>query len=71
MDKRKIPESGEWAFLRGYESPIVEENLEMLSERGRKDAKVRLGFFWLLRLYPFYLNVLAALYAVDFVGGRC
>jgi hypothetical protein len=41
MDKGKMPSHGEWAFLRDWETPIVEENLEQLSERGRKDAKVR------------------------------
>ncbi|KAK8853162.1 hypothetical protein IAR55_003863 [Kwoniella newhampshirensis] len=39
MDKDKIPEDGEWAFLREWKSPIVEENLENLSQRGKKDAK--------------------------------
>ncbi|WWD19579.1 hypothetical protein CI109_104040 [Kwoniella shandongensis] len=39
MDKNKIPEEGEWSFLRDWESPIVEENLEQLSKRGKKDAK--------------------------------
>ena len=40
MDKAKFPKQGEWAFLSDWETPIVEANLEHLSERGRKDAKV-------------------------------
>ena len=40
MDRDKLPRSGEWAFLRDWESPIVEERLEELSERGRRDSKV-------------------------------
>lgn len=43
MDKAKFPQQGEWAFLRDWETPIVEANLEHLSERGRKDAKVSSG----------------------------
>ncbi|WVF73032.1 hypothetical protein IAT40_007850 [Kwoniella sp. CBS 6097] len=39
MDKSKIPEEGEWAFLRDWQTPIVEENLEQVSEQGKKDAK--------------------------------
>jgi hypothetical protein len=36
MDKGDLPDRGDW------ECPIVEENLEVLSERGRRDAKVGL-----------------------------
>ncbi|OCF38157.1 hypothetical protein I316_00381 [Kwoniella heveanensis BCC8398] len=39
MDKSKIPEDGEWAFLRDWQTPIVEEKLEQVSEQGKKDAK--------------------------------
>jgi acid phosphatase len=35
-----LPKKGDWAFLRSWESPIVEDNLEKLSERGRTDAEV-------------------------------
>ncbi|ORY25534.1 histidine phosphatase superfamily [Naematelia encephala] len=34
-----LPDSGEWSFLREWETPIVEERLEELSGRGKKDAK--------------------------------
>jgi len=42
MDKEKFPSagSGEWGWLEGWESPIVEDRLEELSETGRRDAKV-------------------------------
>lgn len=39
-----LPKKGDWAFLRHWESPIVEDNLEKLSERGRTDAEVRFHF---------------------------
>lgn len=29
---------GEWAFLGEWESPIVEDNLEIISQRGKEDA---------------------------------
>jgi hypothetical protein len=35
----KIPE-GEWAFLKEWETPIVEDKVEVLSERGKEDAHV-------------------------------
>jgi acid phosphatase len=40
MDKGDLPEDGDWAWLRDWECPIVEENLEVLSGRGKSDAKV-------------------------------
>lgn len=39
----KMP-SGEWAFLREWESPIVEDRLEEISERGKEDANVSVSF---------------------------
>ncbi|WVR07739.1 hypothetical protein IAU60_004782 [Kwoniella sp. DSM 27419] len=39
MDKEKIPAEGEWKFLRDWQTPIVEENLEVVSKQGKKDAK--------------------------------
>jgi acid phosphatase len=39
-----LPKKGDWAFLRDWKSPIVEDKLEKLSERGRQDAEVRLIF---------------------------
>lgn len=38
-EPEKIPQ-GEWAFLREWESPIVEDKVEVLSERGKGDARV-------------------------------
>jgi hypothetical protein len=38
--KTLLPSKGDWAFLKKWESPIVEENLEVLSERGKIDAAV-------------------------------
>lgn len=35
----KLPE-GEWAFLKEWETPIVEDKVEVLSERGKEDAHV-------------------------------
>ncbi len=35
-----IPEHGEWSFLRDWETPIVEDKLEVLSGSGKRDAKV-------------------------------
>lgn len=40
-----LPKKGDWAFLGKWKSPIVEDNLEKLSERGRTDAEVCLAFF--------------------------
>jgi len=40
-DKSKLPSTGPWSFLREYESPIVEDTLEKISDRGKNDAKVR------------------------------
>jgi hypothetical protein len=40
-DKSKLPSTGPWSFLREYESPIVEDKLEKISDRGKNDAKVR------------------------------
>lgn len=42
-DPAKLPHNGPWAFLRNYESPIVEETLEKISDRGKNDAKVGFG----------------------------
>lgn len=42
-DKSKLPSQGPWSFLRDYESPIVEDTLEKISDRGKNDAKVRCG----------------------------
>jgi hypothetical protein len=42
-DKSKLPEAGPWAFLRDYKSPIVEDRLEKVSDRGKLDAKVGLN----------------------------
>ena len=39
-DKSKLPHNGPWSFLQKYESPIVEETLEKISDRGKKDAEV-------------------------------
>ena len=39
-DPETLPSSGPWAFLRDWECPINEENLEKVSDRGKKDAKV-------------------------------
>jgi len=41
ISKSDFPTTGPWAFLRDWESPITEEKLEVLSSRGKKDAKVR------------------------------
>lgn len=38
--KGKLPKKGDWAFLRDWETPIVEDNLEKLSDRGKTDAAV-------------------------------
>jgi hypothetical protein len=38
----KIPQ-GEWAFLGEWESPIKEDKVEVLSERGKADALVSLA----------------------------
>ncbi|RXK39846.1 hypothetical protein M231_02903 [Tremella mesenterica] len=38
-EPRLLPSSGPWAFLRQWETPIVEKTLEKISPRGRKDAK--------------------------------
>jgi len=35
-----LPSSGEWSFLREWETPIIEERLEVLSKSGKRDAKV-------------------------------
>ncbi|KAL7420078.1 hypothetical protein Q5752_005043 [Cryptotrichosporon argae] len=39
IDRAALPAQGPWAFLREWETPIVENKLEKLSERGRRDAK--------------------------------
>jgi hypothetical protein len=39
-DVSKLPENGPWSFLRTYESPVIEETLEKISDRGKNDAKV-------------------------------
>jgi acid phosphatase len=36
----KLPRKGDWAFLQDWDSPIVEETLEKLSERGKTDSEV-------------------------------
>lgn len=36
----KLPKKGDWAFLQEWESPIVEETLEKLSDRGKADSEV-------------------------------
>lgn len=38
--KKLLPSQGEWAFLREWDTPIVEETLEVVSDRGKRDAKV-------------------------------
>ncbi|ODN92151.1 hypothetical protein L198_05824 [Cryptococcus wingfieldii CBS 7118] len=38
MDKNKMPSDGEWAFLRNWESPISEDVLEKVSQRGEDDS---------------------------------
>lgn len=45
-----LPKKGDWAFLRDWKSPIVEDKLEKLSERGRQDAEVREYFISAERL---------------------
>jgi len=40
MTQDRFPSEGEWSWLRDWRSPIGEEGLEELSERGRGDAKV-------------------------------
>jgi acid phosphatase len=40
MDKDQLPGEGEWSWLRDWQCPIVEENLEVISDRGKRDAKV-------------------------------
>ncbi|KAK1926605.1 histidine phosphatase superfamily [Papiliotrema laurentii] len=37
-ETEKLPKEGAWAFLNTYDSPIVEENLEKISKRGKDDA---------------------------------
>lgn len=39
-ETEKLPKEGAWAFLNTYDSPIVEENLEKISKRGKDDAFV-------------------------------
>lgn len=41
-DASKLPDNGPWSFLRTYESPIIEETLEKISDRGKNDARVGL-----------------------------
>lgn len=36
----KLPRKGDWAFLRTWKSHINDENLEVLSEQGKTDARV-------------------------------
>jgi acid phosphatase len=38
--KHLLPSKGEWAFLRKWDTPIVEKTLEEISERGKNDARV-------------------------------
>jgi hypothetical protein len=38
--KKALPKKGDWAFLREWKSPIVEETLENISEQGKTDATV-------------------------------
>lgn len=38
--KKSLPKKGDWAFLRDWESPIGDDNLEVLSEQGKTDARV-------------------------------
>jgi hypothetical protein len=38
--KKALPRKGDWAFLRDWKSPIVEETLENISEQGKTDATV-------------------------------
>lgn len=45
----KLPRKGDWAFLRSWKSPINDENLEVLSEQGKTDARVSISLF--VRLY--------------------
>lgn len=40
--KKRTPKHGPWSFLRDWKTPIVEDHLEEVSERGKNDAKVRL-----------------------------
>lgn len=38
--KERLPEEGEWSWLREWKSPIDDEKLEVVSEQGKKDATV-------------------------------
>jgi hypothetical protein len=46
--KKALPRTGDWAFLRDWKSPIVEETLEDISEQGKTDATVSLNLndYW-------------------------
>ena len=39
FDKSNLPQWGDWSFLRDWESPLSEDTLEELGERGKRDAK--------------------------------
>ncbi|ORX36155.1 histidine phosphatase superfamily [Kockovaella imperatae] len=39
FDKEKLPRLGEWSFLRDWKSPLKEDELDELSERGKRDSK--------------------------------
>ncbi|KAL7414292.1 histidine phosphatase superfamily [Mrakia frigida] len=39
LSKSAFPTTGPWAFLKDWESPITEKKLEVLSARGKRDAK--------------------------------
>ena len=43
FDRDKLPDWGGWGFLKDWETPIVEDTLEQVSERGKKDAEVGLA----------------------------
>lgn len=38
--KNLLPSKGEWSFLREWDTPIVEKTLEVVSDRGKNDARV-------------------------------
>jgi hypothetical protein len=40
FDKSKLPDNGPWGFLKTWQTPIVEEKLEEISDRGKNDARV-------------------------------
>lgn len=40
VKKKHFPKHGKWAFLRKWTSPMTEDNLEVITEPGKKDARL-------------------------------